>query len=64
LSFNLSLDETADPQRDVVFEEQGLSFVVEVRQRHLLPGLRVEVREVFGREGLVAYNERLEPGGC
>lgn len=48
----------------MVFEEQGLSFVAEARQRHLLPGLRVDVQEIFGREGLVAYNERLEPGGC
>jgi len=48
----------------VVFEAEGLSFVAEVRQQHLLPGLRVEVQEVYGREGIVAYNTSFEPGGC
>jgi hypothetical protein len=48
----------------VVFEAEGLSFVAEVRQQHLLPGLKVEVQQSFGREGIVAYNTRFEPGGC
>lgn len=47
-----------------MYEEQGLSFVAEARQQHLVPGLRIEVQEVFGREGLVAYNVNLVPGGC
>jgi hypothetical protein len=48
----------------VVIETEGISFVAEVRQRHLVPGLRIEVRQVYGREGLVAYNAGFEPGGC
>ena len=42
----------------------GIRFVAEVRERHLVPGLRIDVQRVFGREGLVAYNTGLEPGGC
>jgi hypothetical protein len=64
VSYHLSLDETADPQRDVVFEDQGLSFVTEARQKHLVQGLKVEVREIYGREGIVAYNSSFEGGGC
>ncbi|WP_242355072.1 MULTISPECIES: hypothetical protein [Anaeromyxobacter] len=64
MSFNLSLDETADPQRDVVIEEDGIRFLAEARQRELVDGLRIEIQRVFGREGLVAFNPRLEPGGC
>ena len=45
-------------------EADGISFVSDVRQRHLVPGLRIEVQRVFGQEGLVAWNENLEPGGC
>ena len=48
----------------MVIEAEGLSFVAEAHQRHLLPGLRIEIQQVFGREGLVAYNTNLEPGGC
>ncbi len=48
----------------MVIEEQGLSFVAEAGQRHLVEGLRIEVQEVFGRQGLVAYNGHFEPGGC
>ncbi len=47
-----------------MIEVDGVRFVAEVRQRHLLPGLRIEVQTVFGREGLVAYNAGFEPGGC
>jgi hypothetical protein len=35
----------------------GIPFVIEARLRHLLPGLRIEVQRVLGREGLVAWNE-------
>jgi len=38
--------------------------VVEARQRHLVPGLRIEVQRVFGREGLVAWNEGAGGGGA
>lgn len=41
----------------------GIPFVVEARQRHLVPGLRIEVQRVFGREGLVAWNGD-GAGGC
>jgi hypothetical protein len=64
MSYTLSLDETADPDRDEVILVDGIRFVAEVRQRHLLPGLRIELQRAFGREGLVAYNVALEPGGC
>jgi hypothetical protein len=48
----------------VVIEEDGIRFLAEADQRHLVTGLRIEVQRVFGREGLVAYSPRLEPGGC
>lgn len=48
----------------MVIEANGVSFVADSHQRHLVPGLRIEVQRVFGREGLVAFNENLEPGGC
>lgn len=43
---------------------KGLRFVADVRERHLVPGLRIDVQRVFGREGLVAYNAGFEPGAC
>lgn len=64
MSYSLSLDETADPARDEILELEGIRFVAERRQRHLLPGLRVELQTVFGREGLVAHNPAFEAGGC
>ena len=43
----------------------GLTFVVEDRDRHLISGLRIDVQEVYGRRGLVAYNAGSGPsGGC
>lgn len=45
-------------------EADGISFVVGAHLQHLLPGLRIEVQKVFGREGLVAWNTSYEPGGC
>lgn len=45
-------------------ETDGLRFVVALRQKHLVPGLRIEVQRVYGREGLVAWNTGFEPGGC
>jgi hypothetical protein len=36
---------------------------VEARLRHLVPGLRVEVQRVLGREGLVAFRSG-PAGGC
>ena len=41
----------------------GVPFVIEARLRHLLPGLRIEVQRVLGREGLFAWNEG-GGGGC
>lgn len=64
MSYQLSLEETADSERDVVIEVDGISFVAERGQQHLLPGLRVEVRRVFGREGLFASNELFQASGC
>jgi hypothetical protein len=48
----------------VVIEAAGIRFVSDLRQRHLLAGLRIEVQAVLGREGLVAYSSAFEPGGC
>ena len=47
-----------------MIEADGIAFVAEVRQRHLVAGLRIEVQRVLGREGLVAYNAGFEPGAC
>lgn len=38
--------------------------MVEARDRHLVPGLRIDVQQVFGREGLVAWNDGLGGGGA
>lgn len=46
----------------MVIEADGIPFVAEVRREHLVPGLRVEVQRVLGREGLVAYNVNFGPG--
>jgi hypothetical protein len=48
----------------VVIEAGGIAFVADARQRHLVPGLRIEVQRVLGREGLVAYNMGFEPSTC
>lgn len=48
----------------MVIEADGIPFVAEVRRRHLVPGLRIEVQRVFGREGLVAFNLGFEPSAC
>lgn len=48
----------------MVIEAEGISFVAEARRRHLVPGLRIEVQRVLGREGLVAYNVGFEPSAC
>jgi hypothetical protein len=45
-------------------EANGVSFVADAHLRHLVPGLRIEVQRLFGRDGLVAYNASLDPGGC
>jgi hypothetical protein len=42
----------------------GIAFVVEDRLRHLVPGLRIEVQRILGREGLVAWNESPGGGAC
>ncbi len=48
----------------MVIEAEGISFLADARQRHLVPGLRIEVQRVLGREGLVAYNVGFEPSAC
>lgn len=47
-----------------MLDADGVPFVVGFHHRHLVPGLRIEVRSAFGREGLVAWNDMFEPGGC
>jgi hypothetical protein len=47
-----------------VLEVEGIPFLVEAHKQHLLPGLTIEVQRVLGREGLVAWNASLGPGGC
>jgi len=47
----------------VKYAVDGLTFVVEVRQKHLIPGLRIEVQTIYGRQGLVAFNQGWEPSG-
>ncbi|HET8541651.1 MAG TPA: hypothetical protein VFL83_17365 [Anaeromyxobacter sp.] len=47
-----------------MIEAGGISFVAEARLRHLVPGLRIEVQRVLGREGLVAYNLGLGADAC
>ena len=48
----------------MVLQAGGVPFVVEAHLRHLVPGLRIETRTVFGREGLVAWNDGPGGGGC
>jgi hypothetical protein len=48
----------------VVIEAEGISFLADARQKHLVAGLRIEVQRVLGREGLVAYNVGFEPSAC
>lgn len=48
----------------MVIDADGIVFVAEAHQRALIAGLRIEIRNVFGRDGLVASNPRLDAGGC
>ncbi len=48
----------------MVIEADGIAFLADARQRHLVPGLRIEVQRVLGREGLVAFNTGFEPSTC
>lgn len=63
MSYNLTLDESADEARDVKLSTDGLTFVVEDRQLHLIPGLRIEMQTTYGRRGLVAFNQGYEGAG-
>jgi hypothetical protein len=47
----------------VKLQVDGLTFLVEDRDRHLIPGLRIDVQEMYGSRGLVAYNAAAEPSG-
>lgn len=42
----------------------GITFLVEDRDLHLIPGLRIDVQTVYGRRGLVAYIGDDPTGGC
>jgi hypothetical protein len=48
----------------VVIEADGIPFVAEAHRRDLVPGLRIEVQRVLGREGIVAYNLGLDRSAC
>jgi hypothetical protein len=63
LSYQLALEESADEARDVQLAVNGLTFLVEDRDRHLIPGLRIELQTIYGRKGLVAFNQGAEPSG-
>lgn len=63
MSYQLTLDESADEARDVKLPVDGLTFVVEDRDRHMIPGLRIEIQTIYGRKGLVAFNQGFEPSG-
>ena len=63
MSYQLALDESADEKRDVKIDADGLTFVVEDQQAHLIPGLRIEMQTIYGRRGLVAFNQGMEPSG-
>ncbi|HEX9049486.1 MAG TPA: hypothetical protein VF841_03035 [Anaeromyxobacter sp.] len=47
-----------------MIEAEGISFLAEGHQQHLVAGLRIEVQRVLGREGLVAFNMGFEPSAC
>ena len=63
MSYQLTLDESADDARDVKLPVDGITFVVEDRALHLIPGLKIDVQTIYGRKGLVAWNDGFEPGG-
>ena len=63
MSYQLALEESADEARDVKLPVDGLTFVVEDRDRHMIPGLRIEMQTIYGRKGLVAFNQGMEPPG-
>jgi Fe-S cluster assembly iron-binding protein IscA len=63
LSYQLALEESADEARDVKLPVDGITFVVEDRDLPMVSGLKIDVQEIYGRKGLVAYNQGFEPGG-
>lgn len=42
----------------------GITFVVEDRDLHLIPGLKIDVQTIYGRRGLVAYHGDDPFSGC
>jgi hypothetical protein len=48
----------------VVLVASGVPFVVEAHRRPMVPGLRIEVQRVLGRQGLVAWNAGSGPSSC
>ena len=63
MSYQLALEESANEASDVELTVDGLTFLVEDRDRHLVNGLVIDVQEIYGRRGLVAYNGGAEPSG-
>jgi Fe-S cluster assembly iron-binding protein IscA len=61
VTFELSLDETAN-QKDVVVEASGIRFLVDEWSQRYVDGLEIDVREHWGRDGVVAFNR--DYGGC
>ena len=63
MSYQLALEESADEARDVKLPVDGITFVVEDRDLPMVSGLKIDVQTIYGRRGLVAYNQGFEPGG-
>jgi Fe-S cluster assembly iron-binding protein IscA len=63
LSYQLALEESADEARDVKLPVDGITFVVEDRDLPMVSGLKIDVQTIYGRKGLVAWNQGIEPGG-
>ena len=56
MSYHLSLEETASAE-DLRLDVDGIAFVAEARWHFALPGLKIDVQEYWGRQGLVAFND-------
>ncbi len=47
-----------------MFEAEGITFLSDGHNQRYLEGLEIDVRDFYGREGLVAHNPALGGGGC
>ena len=63
MSYQLALEESADEARDVKLPVDGITFVVEDRDLPMVSGLKIDVQTIYGRKGLVAFNQGAEPSG-